>query len=213
MKCSYAQSICELTSDTAFDTSHPYYDPKSSKDSPTWYMVNVRFVSRLKHPVTLAWVKKLAGLNKPPEGVAYIGAEGLKAIKEMPLVNRGRLSVQPVSEEAYDAIVAMGEKGGMDELPPPKKSRAKESKEEAEDEDVPPPKKSKAGAKVKREQEDELSEEESKPQKAPRNGQIEDTQRKPKKAKTDDVEHKPKEVKKEPEPAPAGTRRSARLRK
>ncbi|KAJ1846703.1 Thymocyte nuclear protein 1, partial [Coemansia sp. RSA 2703] len=23
---------------TAFDSMHPYYDPKSSKDSPKWYM-------------------------------------------------------------------------------------------------------------------------------------------------------------------------------
>lgn len=176
----------ELTTDTAFDTTHPYYDPKSDKDAPTWYMVNVRFVRRLEHPVTLAWVKKLAGLAEPPEGVKYIGKEGLKAIKEMPLVNRGRLSVQPVSEEAYDAIVAMGEKGGMDELPVPKKAKA-----------------------VKREKEDE-NEEGQKDE--PDNGKV---KKEPasKKAKTEPKPKAEPKVKKEPPPAPEGTRRSSRLRK
>lgn len=177
-------ALCsKLTSDTAFDSSHPYYDPKSDKDAPTWYMVNVRFVSRLKHPVTLAWVKKLAGAAEPPEGVSYIGAKGLKAIKEMPLVNRGRLSVQPVSDEAYDAIVAMGENGGMDELPAPKKGKEKRVKEEDEEEKQP------ANGKVKREE----------PQS--------------KKTKTEPKAKAEPKPMKEPPPAPEGTRRSSRLRK
>jgi predicted RNA-binding protein with PUA-like domain len=28
-----------LKLDTAFDESHPYYDPKSNKDNPRWFMV------------------------------------------------------------------------------------------------------------------------------------------------------------------------------
>lgn len=148
-------------------------------------MVNVRFVRRLEHPVTLAWVKKLAGLSEPPEGVKYIGKEGLKAIKEMPLVNRGRLSVQPVSEEAYDTIVAMGEKGGMDELPAPKKAKA-----------------------VKREKEDEEEGEKD----GPDNSKVKKEPAQ-KKAKTEPKPKAEPKVKKEPPPAPEGTRRSSRLRK
>jgi protein phosphatase-4 regulatory subunit 3 len=106
-------------------------------------MVNVKFVRCLEHPVTLAFVKSLLGLSSPPAGIEYIGAKGLKGIQGMALVNRGRLSVQPVEEDAYDAIVALGEKGGWDEdavgKKPAKAKAAKAptsaSKRKAEDSD------------------------------------------------------------------------------
>lgn len=71
---------------------HPYFDAKSDKESPTWYMVSVKFLERLPYPVTLANVKSLVGLKAPPEGVAYIGEGGLQAVQAMALINRGRLS-------------------------------------------------------------------------------------------------------------------------
>lgn len=91
--------------------AHPYYDAKTKQDTPTWFMVrpmstrsskfhsyklyfqvDVEFKSRVKHPVTLALLKLLVGSTELPETLAYIGDQGLKAIKEMALVNRGRLS-------------------------------------------------------------------------------------------------------------------------
>ncbi|KAJ1959082.1 hypothetical protein GGI12_004525 [Dipsacomyces acuminosporus] len=74
---------------TAFDPSHPYYDPKSKKDSPKWYMVDVAFESKFKHLVSLAEMKEMDEL------------------KDMALVKRGRLSVQPVRQSEYDCILAM----------------------------------------------------------------------------------------------------------
>lgn len=44
----------------------------------------------------------------------YLTAIDLIAIREMTLLRRGRLSVQDVSPEAYEAIVTMGEKGGWE---------------------------------------------------------------------------------------------------
>jgi predicted RNA-binding protein with PUA-like domain len=32
-----------MTVDTAFDESHPYFDPKSDKSNPKWYMVRTDF--------------------------------------------------------------------------------------------------------------------------------------------------------------------------
>lgn len=55
-------------------------------------MVSVKFIRRLKYPVTLAFVKSLVGKTEIPEGIEYIGKEGLKAIQSMALINRGRLS-------------------------------------------------------------------------------------------------------------------------
>lgn len=73
--------------------SHPYYDPKSKEEDPTWYMVSVRFISRLPHPPSLALVKFLATASTMPDEVKYIGDEGFKAVQQMQLVNRGRLSM------------------------------------------------------------------------------------------------------------------------
>lgn len=99
---------------TAWDPDHPYFDPKSKQDSPTWFMVDVRFKRRLDYPPTLALIKHLATLSNLPKEVSYIGDRGLEAIKNMSLVNRGRLSVQPVDDAAYNAIVELGTKGGWD---------------------------------------------------------------------------------------------------
>jgi hypothetical protein len=93
--------------------------------------VNVRFVQRLDHPPTLALIKLLAG-GALPKQVAYIGEHGHRAIKAMQLVNRGRLSaahdpprdrsvdddvgVQPVEQEAYEAVVSLGTRGGWEDL-------------------------------------------------------------------------------------------------
>ncbi|RXK41056.1 hypothetical protein M231_01687 [Tremella mesenterica] len=101
---------------TAWDLDHPYYDPKTDKEKPTWYMVDVKFRSRLLHPPTLALIKHLASSTSLPSEVEYIGSEGLEAIKEMQLVNRGRLSVQPVTDKAYEVVRLLGERGGWEDL-------------------------------------------------------------------------------------------------
>lgn len=129
-------------------------------------MVSVRFVRRLKYPVTLAFVKSLVGLAEPPEGIEYIGKDGLKAIQGMALINRGRLSwcckdsltagVQPVEQEAFDAIAALGDRGGFDDGVKVKGKRTKaEAKEEGADiekpDTKPVSKKAKKAPKVKAE--------------------------------------------------------------
>jgi predicted RNA-binding protein with PUA-like domain len=73
-------------------SSHPYYDPKTKKEEPTWFMVSVKFLSRLQYPPSLALVKYLASCFTVPDQVAYIGKNGFEAVKNMQLVNRGRLS-------------------------------------------------------------------------------------------------------------------------
>ncbi|KAG0146677.1 hypothetical protein CROQUDRAFT_44039 [Cronartium quercuum f. sp. fusiforme G11] len=109
---------------TAFDPSHPYYDPKSSESSPTWYMVDVKFISHLTHFVSLKTLQALAS-HPPPKVVPdYLTPEKIQAIREMPLLNRGRLSVQPVSLEAFEAIKCLGERGGVVETSGPKRRNA-----------------------------------------------------------------------------------------
>ncbi len=88
--------ICEVVKegypdDTAFDKSHPYYDADSVPDTPTWFMVDVRAVSKLKRGVTL------------PELKARID------LANMALLKVGRLSIVPVTEAEWDIVLAMSE--------------------------------------------------------------------------------------------------------
>ena len=76
--------------DTAFDPTDKHYDPKSDPSDPTWYMPDVKFVSRLPRVVTLH------ELQGRPE------LEGLL------LTRKGnRLSVMPASKAHFDFIVRL----------------------------------------------------------------------------------------------------------
>ncbi|EIW66251.1 hypothetical protein TREMEDRAFT_35209 [Tremella mesenterica DSM 1558] len=132
---------------TAWDLDHPYYDPKTDKEKPTWYMVDVKFRSRLLHPPTLALIKHLASSTTLPSEVEYIGSEGFKAVKEMQLVNRGRLSVQPVTDKAYEVIKLLGERGGWEGLGQRSKGSKgrKGQREDVVQEEDRPAKKTKGG--------------------------------------------------------------------
>lgn len=77
-----------------FDPQSNYYDPKSTPDEPRWWMSIVAPVRELNF-VPLAELKKL------PE------------LAGSPLVARGsRLSVFPLTEIEFDAIVAAGSRPG-----------------------------------------------------------------------------------------------------
>ncbi|GAA5965832.1 hypothetical protein JCM8115_003019 [Rhodotorula mucilaginosa] len=117
----------------AWDPKHPYYDPKSKQENPTWYMVDVEFVSKFAHPVPLALLQLLGSLatttsttsspsssststsNLPASLSSYLTPSHLEAIHSSALLSRGRLSVQPVSDEFWNAVNLLGEKGGWDE--------------------------------------------------------------------------------------------------
>ena len=75
---------------TALDPNGEHFDPKASATNPIWYMVDVRFEAPLQRMVTLDMIKRNPLLG------------------EMPLVKRSRLSIQPVTEEEWQIITAMG---------------------------------------------------------------------------------------------------------
>jgi len=73
-----------------FDKQDSHFDPKSKKEKPLWWCVDVKFVKKFKTPVSLVEIKrekKLAGMR-----VREVGS---------------RLSVQPVSKEHFEYIVQM----------------------------------------------------------------------------------------------------------
>jgi len=75
---------------TAFDPDDKHYDPKSDPATPRWYLVDVRFVRRLRRTIPLKELKSY------PE------------LAELPLVRRGnRLSVMPVTQAQWDFILGL----------------------------------------------------------------------------------------------------------
>jgi predicted RNA-binding protein with PUA-like domain len=76
---------------TAWDPTHPYYDPKSTKDEPRWYTVDVAFERYTKGFISLKELKE------------YKDTE----LRGMVLLSNSRLSVQPVTQEQYDFIMAL----------------------------------------------------------------------------------------------------------
>ena len=79
---------------TAWDASSPYFDPKSSAESPTWFMVDIKLLKKFRSPVTR---EQLAAC---PE------------LQQMELLRRGsRLSIQPVTATEFEAVLKLaGEK-------------------------------------------------------------------------------------------------------
>jgi predicted RNA-binding protein with PUA-like domain len=84
--------MCEVVREgypdhTAFDPKDPHFDPKSRRDEPTWYMVDVRAVAPFPRLVTLAELK------------------GVKGLEKMALLQKGsRLSVQPVTQKEWEIV-------------------------------------------------------------------------------------------------------------
>ena len=78
---------------TAFDPSEKHYDLKSDPGNPAWLMVDIQGERELDRPVTLQEIK-----NNPK-------------LENMLLVKKGmRLSIQPVTEEEWQEVVAMSAK-------------------------------------------------------------------------------------------------------
>ncbi|SCZ87718.1 BZ3500_MvSof-1268-A1-R1_Chr2-2g05184 [Microbotryum saponariae] len=102
----------------AWDAKHPYYDPKSSSETPTWFMIDLEFVERLPHMVPLKLLQTLATTEHatlPVEVKEYIKPQHLEAIKGSALISRGRLSVQGCTDEFYGAVKQLGQRGGWQE--------------------------------------------------------------------------------------------------
>ncbi|KAG0046587.1 hypothetical protein BGZ83_008246 [Gryganskiella cystojenkinii] len=76
---------------TAFDPKSDYYDAKSTKEDPRWFMVDVKFERKLRRTITL----KEMQLYKDKE------------LSYMRLLNRGRLSVLPVSNAELEFILKL----------------------------------------------------------------------------------------------------------
>jgi len=82
--------------ETAFNPKEPYFDPKSDRSNPKWYLVKVRFLRKFT---------RLVGLH---ELKSYGGPGG--ELANMPLIKMSRLSVSPVGKAEWDFILNLERK-------------------------------------------------------------------------------------------------------
>lgn len=83
-----------LPDSTALDSKSPYFDPKSTLENPIWMMVEVKFVEKFPHFVSL---EELKGTNR---------------LQDMLVLKKGmRLSVMPVEKEHFTFIRNLGRRG------------------------------------------------------------------------------------------------------
>ena len=75
---------------TARDPGSDYFDPKASDEDPRWLMVDIRFRESFSALVSLDALRGQPGLEK------------------MPVINKSRLSVQPVTPEEWEIVLRMG---------------------------------------------------------------------------------------------------------
>ncbi|XP_038634891.1 thymocyte nuclear protein 1 [Scyliorhinus canicula] len=85
---------------TQFDKKDPHYDPRSSKENPKWFMVDVQFVRMMKRFISLAEMKRHHQEHKTKEG----------PLKNMALFTRARLSIQPLAKEEFDFVLSLEDK-------------------------------------------------------------------------------------------------------
>ena len=77
---------------TQFDPKNDHFDPKAKKDSPTWFMVDIKLVKEFKNLITLESIKANPKL------------------KNMKFIQRGqRLSIQPVTKTECGEILKMAD--------------------------------------------------------------------------------------------------------
>ena len=75
---------------TAFDPEDRHYDPKSDPDEPRWFLVDVRFVRKLRRTITLTELRTHT------------------EIADLALLRRGnRLSVMPVTAAQWEYILGL----------------------------------------------------------------------------------------------------------
>ena len=76
---------------TSWDPESAYYDEKSSKDNPRWFMVDVKYKKRFKQLISLEDLKDQ------------------DALADLPLVRKGnRLSIMPVTAKQWNYILSLG---------------------------------------------------------------------------------------------------------
>lgn len=74
---------------TQFDPQSPYFDSKATPDLPRWVAVDIKLTSQFKQVIPLSLIKQQT------------------VLENMVLLKQARLSIQPVSEHEWQAILQL----------------------------------------------------------------------------------------------------------
>ncbi|HEX2191113.1 MAG TPA: EVE domain-containing protein [Longimicrobiaceae bacterium] len=85
-----------LPDPSALDPRSDYFDPRASEEDPRWMMVEIAFSEKFPAVVTLDDLRAAPGLEK------------------MLVINKSRLSVQPVTPAEFDIVVKLGRRRQVD---------------------------------------------------------------------------------------------------
>ena len=85
---------------TQFDKKDPHYDPKSQKDKPKWFMVDVKYVRDAKRYIPLHELKEIHLEHKTKGG----------PLANLSLFTKARLSVQGLTKQEFEYILELEEK-------------------------------------------------------------------------------------------------------
>jgi predicted RNA-binding protein with PUA-like domain len=77
----------------AFDSRSRYFDPRSTPESPRWFLVDVQFKKKFSQALSLNQLRAMKGL------------EGMELLRK-----GSRLSIQPVRPEEWQRILEVGQK-------------------------------------------------------------------------------------------------------
>src|SRR4029079_15906013 len=100
----------QVIDETQFDPASPYHDPRATRDKPIWDCVEVEYVATLPYFVSMDGMRAEARLAD----MILLQGRGM------------RLSVQPVTEGEYAAVVDLG--NTEPPPPPPRPPRVKAPK-------------------------------------------------------------------------------------
>lgn len=77
---------------TAFDEQDAHFDPKSTRDAPRWFMVDIKLKRKFSRVIPLSELRK----------------HERSRLKDFALLRKGnRLSILPVTKKQWDFIVSM----------------------------------------------------------------------------------------------------------
>jgi len=82
---------------TQFDKKDPHYDPKSKKEKPKWFMVDVKYVRDTKRYIPLHELKEKHLEHKSNKG----------PLANLALFTKARLSVQGLTTEEFNYILEL----------------------------------------------------------------------------------------------------------
>ncbi|RDW81364.1 uncharacterized protein DSM5745_04921 [Aspergillus mulundensis] len=109
--------------ESAFDPSHPYYDEKSKREDPKWFVVHVEFRRKFDELITLQQLKSHSSAKAP--------------LENLQMLKQGRLSVSAVTPSQWDFIMSLvkeGDKTGSADDSSKENEPGKENESAKEDE-------------------------------------------------------------------------------